>query len=126
MDSTGQPPVGHRRGRTEPGVIRAPRSGASDARGDHERDAFVEQVAARLIARQLQIPALLAIESVRPFARIAAHGLVFLNPLLALLVPGESLARASRLIGDPARLAALAAALERDTPGGRASDPRMR
>jgi hypothetical protein len=55
-------------------------------RTDRERD-LLQQVADQLIARRLEAPAILFLESIKPLSFLTSQGLIVLGPLLQAVVP---------------------------------------
>ena len=78
--------------------------------------ALLDRIAAAVVCRQLQLPALLALESSRPLGRLAANTVHTLTPFLSLAVPPDQIDAATRLMQHPDAIDALADRLRADDP----------
>ncbi len=93
---------------------------ASDAQplsaGDLE---LLERVAARVVELRLEVPAVLALESVRPLSFVAGQAMVFFQPLVQAFLRFGDYRHFAALIERRETLDALATLIER-----RAAEPR--
>lgn len=88
--------------------------GLADQTGtDHER--FIEQLAAAFCRRGLRLPALIALEAGQPLAFLGGQLLWLAEPALSLVIAGDTIRQAARLLEDPAAVTALVNRLEAET-----------
>jgi hypothetical protein len=78
-----------------------------------EDRALLERIAARVVELRLEVPAILALESVRPLSLVAGQGLIFFQPLAQALFRFRDYERFARLVERRDGLEALTAAIER-------------
>jgi hypothetical protein len=74
--------------------------------------ALLERLAARVTERRLELPAILALESVRPVSRVASQALVFFQPFLMAFFKADEYRRFTGLAERPEALAALVEMIE--------------
>jgi hypothetical protein len=74
---------------------------------DDERDALLDQLADRVVARGMAVPATLFLEMHRPFAFLASQGLLVATPFLAALFGVDLVQRWTRLLEQPENVSRL-------------------
>jgi hypothetical protein len=80
---------------------------------EHDHSAFIEEIAARVVARRMALPAILFLESVKPLNRLAGQSLLVLAPMFALFVSQDAMHRFSDLLRDRKNVEALIEAIQR-------------
>lgn len=65
---------------------------------DAERDSVIDRLAGKVIARRMEVPAILFLEMHRPFSYIASQALVVTSPMVAPLVGFENVQLAVKLM----------------------------
>jgi hypothetical protein len=73
---------------------------------------LLERVAARVVELHLEVPALLALETVRPLSVVASQGMIFFEPLVQSLLRLGDYRRFAELAERRETLEALAALIE--------------
>ena len=92
---------------------------------DQERR-WLEQIAAKVVARRLTTPALMLLESVQPLNYVGAHAVLFFKPIISLLFPPQRCDEVSQLLLKRSALKSLAKIIERRDAEGRARGEQAR
>jgi hypothetical protein len=94
------------------------------SRQDHS--ALIAEIAARVVARHLALPAVLFLESIKPLNRLAGQALLCLAPLCGLFVPCEAMDRFSDMLQDRRNIDMLIDAIHQQDDTRRAEADRKR
>ena len=86
--------------------------------------ALFDRLAAWIVERRMETPAILFLESVRPLSFVGAQAMHFLQPLASVLFNGPEYARLARLLEERDNLEILVAAIERAADRREAADRR--
>lgn len=92
---------------------------------DQERR-WLEQIAAKVVARRMTVPALMLLESVRPLNYVGAHALLFFKPIISLVVPPQRCDEVVELLQKRSALKSMADIIERCDAERRASGEQAR
>lgn len=84
---------------------------------------LVQQLCQATVDRELQAPALIFLESVRPLHRLSAQGLHFFAPILSLIGKADSITELARMLEHPGAIEFFAATLERTVSRPATSPP---
>ena len=68
--------------------------------GSEDYSDLIEKIAEEVVERQLTVPAIVFLESVKPLSFLGNQLMIFLNPLVSLLVSSENYYRFIRMIED--------------------------
>jgi hypothetical protein len=83
--------------------------------------ALLERVAARVVELRVEVPAILALESVRPLSVVAGQALVFFQPMVQALLRFDDYRRFAALAERREALEALTGLIERRAEESRAA-----
>ena len=81
---------------------------------DAHQTALLDRIAAAVRARRMELPAAMALQSVRPLGGLAAQSTHTIAPFLELAVPPEQIDAATRLMQHPRAVDELLARLQPD------------
>lgn len=85
--------------------------------------ALLERVAARVVELRLEVPAVLALESVRPLSFVAGQAMVFFQPMVQALLRFDDYRRFAALLERRDTLEFLVSLIERRAEAGRTPAP---
>ena len=86
---------------------------AADRRIDEAERELIDRVAEFLVRRRLAAPAVMLLETGRPFNFVGSQLLVFLSPFISLIFNPEELKRFTRLLAKRGAIDALVEAISR-------------
>jgi hypothetical protein len=88
-----------------------------------EDQALLARVARRVVELHLDVPALLALESIRPLSLVASQGMIFFEPVVQALLRFQDYRRFALLAERREALEELAVLIERRADEARAPRP---
>ena len=88
-----------------------------------QTDVLLDKIAQTVVARRLEMPAVLFLEMHRPLAFLGSQALYFLTPLLGTIAAPEQISRLARLLDTPEGVERLIRAIEQkaNTPNDKKS-----
>lgn len=87
-----------------------------DFRSDtpEEYDELAKKIARKIVERDLAIPAIIFLESIKPVSFLGSQMLVFANPVVSLIVQSGDYYRFVRMVEDRANIEKLTVAIEEE------------
>ena len=79
-----------------------------------EIDDLVKRIAGKIVERELTVPAIIFLESIKPVSFLGSQMLVFANPVVSLLVQSGDYYRFVRMIEDRENVEKLTVAIEEE------------
>ncbi|HNV70395.1 MAG TPA: hypothetical protein PKO06_11905 [Candidatus Ozemobacteraceae bacterium] len=79
---------------------------------DEELQTFIQSVAREIVSRGMSVPAVFALELMKPLSFISASSLTFMGPILETLIDPQKIEKMSCVLEDRNRVEALLVAIE--------------
>jgi len=96
-------------GHTPPGI-----EDIIDLEGDEDYNGFMQSIAREIVQRQLTVPAIIFLESIKPLSFLGNQLLIFANPVVSLVVRTGNYYKFVRMIEDRENLEKLTVAIEEE------------
>lgn len=85
-----------------------------DLEGDEDYTGFMQSIAREIVQRQLTVPAIIFLESIKPLSFLGNQLLIFANPVVSLVVRTGNYYKFVRMIEDRENLEKLTVAIEEE------------
>jgi len=85
-----------------------------DLEGNEDYSDLIESIARKVVERQLTVPAIIFLESIKPLSFIGNQLLIFANPVISLIVTSGNYYKFVRMIEDRENIEKLTLAIEEE------------
>ena len=82
--------------------------------GEEDFTDLIEKIARAVVQRQLAVPAIILLESIKPLSFLGNQILIFANPVVSLIVQSKDYYRFVRMIEDRENIEKLTVAIENE------------